>query len=223
LITWLSSISIISIFGRRSVIGDLEGISLFIKPRQLATTVSIICVGLILGVPQMANGAKIKITQVARISLPPSGKALVNLYRPMGGPIRNPIFDETGKLLMDMPGKSTCQLVLEPGSKSLISWCGANPISVTSLNLAPDKTYDLVLAAVAFKGVFFVPLSQAPKKLKDLQKLEKAAPGVYVMERDAEALAYEAMQKEKIEEIKRDFLGGRKSDRVVKVRKDDCR
>jgi hypothetical protein len=191
---------------------------------------SSVCLGLILGVPLTSQAAKTHLTKVTRMAAPPEGKALVNIYRiggvgPFGADIRIPIFDESGKLLMDLPLKAECQFVFEPGSKSLITWFGANPIDVLTADLAPNKTYDLVFDVSVWKGgPYFVPLSQASHGLQNLRKLEKRVPkGVYVLERDDVALAFEASQKDHIDQIRADFLGGKKSDRVIHVNKDDCR
>ena len=174
--------------------------------------------------PSVSNAAKTHITKVTRISVPPAGKALVNIHRVFGGPIRNPIFDGSGNFLMDLPGTSECQLVCQPGQKVFITWYGANPINVVTADLAPDKTYDLLLLLDFWKGVLFIPVSQAPAKLHDLEKLEKKeADKVFTLERDEAALNFEASQKVHIEQIKTDFLGGNKSGRVVHVNKDDCR
>jgi hypothetical protein len=179
--------------------------------------------------PSVSHAAKTHITEVSRLSSPPEGKALVNIHRiggmgPFGADIRIPIFDESGKFLMDLPRKSECQFVFEPGPKTLITWFQANPVNIVTVDLAPNKTYDIVFDASMGIMPFFVPLSQAPHKLQDLKKLEgKLAPKVYALERDEVALAFEASQKAHIEQIKADFIGGKKSDRVIQVNKDDCR
>jgi hypothetical protein len=123
---------------------------------------------------------------------------------------------------MDLPDRGECQLVCEPGQKTFITWFGAT-VNVVTADLAPDKTYDLLIYDDFSKGILFVPLSQAPAKLRDLDKREgKRAEEVYTLERDDVALNFEASQKAHIEKIKADFLGGKKSNRVVHVNKDDC-
>jgi hypothetical protein len=180
--------------------------------------------------PSVSNAAKTHITQVSRLAAPPEGKALVNIYRvggqgPWGADIRIPIFDESGKFWMDLPKKSECQFVFEPGTKTLITWFGANPINIVTADLAPNKTYDLVFDVSVWRGgPFLVPLSQAPHDLQNVEKLEKKlGKKVYTLERDEVALAFETSQKAHIEQIKADFLGGKKSGRVIHVNKDDCR
>lgn len=181
--------------------------------------------------PSFANAAKTHITLVSRLAAPPAGKALVNIHRlgpkgPWGSDdFRIPIFDETGKFLMDLPNKTECQLIFEPGTKTLITWFGANPVAVVTADLAQNKTYDFVFDVSIWKGgTYLVPLSQAPHGLQNLEKLEeKMAKKVYVLERDEAALAYEASQQAHIEQIKADFLGGKKSARLVHVNQNDCR
>lgn len=174
--------------------------------------------------PGVSNAAKTHITEVARISAPPAGKALVNIHRRLkdmlaGNSIRSPIFDAGGTLLMDLPGDSECQLVCEPGQKTFITWYGASSVCVVTADLAPDKKYDLVLC-LDQKGVILVPLSQAPAKLRKLDldgPKQQQAEKVFTLQRDEAALDYEASQKAHIEQIKTDFLGGKKSGRVVHV------
>ena len=126
---------------------------------------------------------------------------------------------------MDLPGDCECQLVCEPGQKTFITWYGTSSICVVTADLAPDKTYDLVLC-LDQKGVIFVPLSQAPAKVRKLDlegPRQKHAEKIFTLDRDEAALNFEASQKTHIEQIKTDFLGGTKSGRVVHVNKDDCR
>ena len=126
--------------------------------------------------PSVSNAAKTHITKVSRLAAPPEGKALVNIHRvggkgPWGANIRIPIFDESGKFLIDLPKKSECQFVFEPGTKTLITWWCANPINVVTADLAPNKTYDLVFDVNNRSGgAFLVPLSQAPHDLQNIGK-----------------------------------------------------
>jgi len=178
--------------------------------------------------PTVSNAAQTHITKVTRIPAPPAGKALVNIHRAnFGGGwtanVRTPLFDESGTFLMDLPRRCECQLVCEPGQKTFISWYGANPVNVITADLAPDKTYDLLID-LTWPKIIFVPFSKDPAGRKKLEKIEKQdANEVFRLERDQTALDYESSQKAHIDQIKKDFLGGGKSDRVVHVSKDDCR
>jgi hypothetical protein len=192
-------------------------------------TLSSLCLLMALAFAPASQAARTHITEVARQAAPPPGKALVNIHRiggvgPFGADIRIPIFDETGKFLMDLPNKSECQLVFEPGTKSLITWFQSAPLNVVTMDLAPDKTYDLIFDAGIMTAPSLIPLSQASRGVRNIDKLEnKIARKVYALDRDEVALAFESSQKDHLAQIKTDFLGGRKSDRVIRVKKDDCR
>jgi hypothetical protein len=99
---------------------------------------------LVFGLP-IAACAGSKLIQTQRIASPPSGKALVNFHRPTayGGNERVPIFDGTGKMLIDLPGKSEFQVVCDPGEQLFIAW--ADHVSVVKADLAADKTYDIMV------------------------------------------------------------------------------
>jgi len=185
---------------------------------------------LMLGVltPFFSRAADTTITPVPRIQAPPAGKALVNIHNKLrkdpfafGHTICCPIFDESEKFLMDLPVQCECQLVCEPGQKVFITWFGVNPDDVTAMDLAPDKTYDLLLY-LNWKGTILIPLSQASARMRSVEDLERDEK-VYALERNEVALKYEAAQKGKLDQIKKDFLGGRKSGRVVHVNINDCR
>jgi len=183
-----------------------------------------ICLGLVFGFLPAANAAKTHLTKVARVEAPPAGKVLVNIHGTFRDLIRYPIFDDTGRFLMDMPQHSEYQLICEPGTKSFVAWIsmGGNVVIATA-ELAPDKIYDLALERHGFAAKFVV-LAKDPKYRKKLVALEKGEKDkVFTLDRDEAAIAFEASQKQHIEDIKRDFLGGKKSERVVHVSKDDCR
>ena len=188
---------------------------------------AMVCLALAVSFPGVCNAAKTHITKVTRIAAPPAGKALVNIQKGnfggFGNGIRCPIFDDDGTFLMDLPGDCECQLVCEPGQKTFITWFEDSPICVLTADLAPDKIYDLLIDRT-FVKITFVPFSKDPAGKKKLQKFEKRhEKKVFTLTRDETALNYESSQKAHIEQIKHDFLGGGKSDRVIQVHKDDCR
>jgi hypothetical protein len=199
------------------------------KTKTVSFCLSSMCLALVWGFPLTSQAAKTHLTEVARIAAPPEGKALVNIFHtgipgPMGANVRVPIFDETGKFLIDLPDGAECQLILDPGTKSLIAWWMGNPINVLTADLAPNKTYDLVFDKGLLADSVFVPLSKASRSLRNLDKLEhKLTHRIVTLDRDQVALDFEASQKDHIEKIKADFLGGPKSKRVIHVGKDDCR
>ena len=202
--------------------GQLTNANMITDFRRTVFTAAVLMLAVL--TPGVSNAAKTHITEVPRISAPPAGKALVNIHRRLkdmlaGNSIRSPIFDESGTFLMDLPGDCECQLVCEPGQRTFITWYGASSVCVVTADLAPDKTYSLLLC-LDQNGVILVPLSQAPAKLRKLdldgpkqQKAEK----VFTLQRDETALSFEASEKDHIEQIKKDFLGGKKSGRVVHV------
>ncbi len=165
--------------------------------------------------------------KVARITQPPAGKALVNFHRPSnyGGELRLPIFDGNGKMLMDLPGGSIFQHVCNPGEQVYIAW--ADHVTVVKADVAPDKIYD-ILVDVSMgwvqANIYLAPLAKdSPRraKLAEFERREKRSLGLNIAApRVAE---YEANNQKRVQDIKRDFLGGQKDERVKILKKDDCR
>lgn len=167
------------------------------------------------------NGADTRITKVARIDLPPKGKVLVNIHGTFRDLVRYAIFGEDGTFLMDLPQHSECQLTCEPGTKSFIA-IGSN-VAVVTADLVADKVYDLAIDRQGFSTKFVI-LAQDPKYRKNLESIEKKEKdNIFTLERDEAAVKFEAAQKERLLAIKSDFLGGKKSGRVARLGKDDCR
>jgi hypothetical protein len=164
---------------------------------------------------------------VPRISQPPPGKALVNFHRPsnFGGRVAGPIFDGKGKMLIDLPGRSLFQYVCDPGEQIFITW--ADYVTVVKAELAPDKVYDIVADTAAgwyHPGVILAPLSKSDSrraKLAEFAKREKNTLGLNPA--SPRVADYQGMNQARIAEIKADFLGGPKSDRLKQLQKDDCR
>ena len=116
-----------------------------------------------------------------------------------------------------------------------------------SVDAAADKTYDLFFYKPNAKGVG--SLSQYPAMSNQLLKIEKKEKNpakaasakaaaiqamldkfkkeeggkVYQLVRDEEVAKYEAANKEANEQRRKDFLEGKKTNRVFHVNKDDCR
>jgi hypothetical protein len=164
---------------------------------------------------------------VDRISQPPPGKALVNFHRPsnMGGKISGAIFDGNGKMLVDLPGGSLYQYVCDPGEHIFITW--ADRVSVVKADVAPDKIYDIMADTAAGwvrPGIFFTPLTKDNSRRAKLAEFEKREKKTLALNPDSPRVAeYQAKCQMHIDEIKRDFLSGQKSDRVNLLQKDDCR
>jgi hypothetical protein len=164
---------------------------------------------------------------VERLSQPPPGKALVNFHRPSnyGGLRAIAIFGGDGKMLVDLPGASLCQRVCDPGEAIFIAW--ADHVTVVKADLAPDKIYDMMVdvsPGVWQINIYLTPLTkQDPRraKLAEFERREKRTLAVNPASR--RVAEYEAQKRKHIEQIKSDFLGGGKSDRVRVLAKDDCR
>jgi hypothetical protein len=166
-------------------------------------------------------------TVVQRISQPPAGKALVNFHRPSnyGGPRPIAIFSGDGKMLVDLPGASLCQRVCDPGESVFITW--ADHVTVVKADLAADKIYDMMVdvsPGVWQINIYLTPLTKGdPRraKLAEFEMREKRT--LTINPASPHVVKYEANSRVRIEQIKRDFLSGEKSERVKVLAKDDCR
>jgi len=166
------------------------------------------------------------VTMTQRMQQPPAGKALVNFHRPSnwGGAELFAIFDGNGKMLIDLPGASVYQYVAEPGEQLFIAW--ADHVTVVKADLAPDRIYDIMVdigMGWVRGNITLVPLAKGDPRRAELPKFEKREKRVLALNRDEHVTAYEARNAERIQEIKRDFLGGEKSERVSYLHRDDCR
>jgi len=152
---------------------------------------------------------------------------LVNFQRPsnFGGKICGAIFDGNGKMLVDLPGGSLYQYVCDPGEHVFITW--ADRVSVVKADVAPDKTYDIMAdtaAGWARPGIFFTPLTKDNPRRAKLAEFEKREKRTLALNPDSpRAIEYQANCQTHIDQIRKDFLGGPKSDRVSIMQKDDCR
>jgi hypothetical protein len=161
-----------------------------------------------------------------RLSQPPPGKALVNIHRPSGLAKRgSAIFDGNGKLLVDLPGASLFQYVCDPGEQVFITW--ADRVSVVIADVAPDKIYDIMADTAAGwtrPGIFFTPLTKDNPRRAKLAEFAKREKKTLALNPASPRVAqYEANNQAHLAEIRRDFLGGAKSNHVDHLQKDDCR
>jgi hypothetical protein len=164
-------------------------------------------------------------TQVQRLAVPPPGKALVNFHRPSNaaGLITYPIFHENGQMLSKLPRRGLFQYFCDPGEQVFISW--GEHVSVIKADLAADKVYDIMAdfrLGWVRNDFALVPLAKGDKRRAELAKFE-AREVLTVLDRSDDVIRYETDHKAKIEEIRRDFLGGEKADRVSRITKEDCR
>jgi hypothetical protein len=193
------------------------------KIRRIAIHSLALC--LVFGLP-IAAWAGSKLIPTHRIASPPSGKALVNFHRPTayGGNERVPIFDGTGKMLIDLPGKSEFQVVCDPGEQLFIAW--ADHVSVVKADLAADKTYDIMVdvgMGWMEANIRLMPLSKDDPRRAKLDDFERRERHVWAMERNKHVIDYEAKNQERVQQIKKDFIAGEKSDRMGFLSKSDCR
>lgn len=165
------------------------------------------------------------LTVTPRIQAPPAGQALVNFHRPSkwGGKERFAIFNGEGTFLVDIPGGSQFQYVCDPGEQIFLAW--ADQASAVKADLASDEVYDIMVDVSIgwIRGnIKLIPLTKdAPRraKLLEFEKREK----VVLQTRTAHIEEYERLHAAKVQEIKRDFIGGEKSERVQVLRPEDCR
>jgi hypothetical protein len=164
---------------------------------------------------------------VARISQPPPGKALVNFHRPSGsaGGRAFAIFDGNGKMLVDIVGKSLYQKVCDPGEQVFIG--SADHVSVVKADLAPDKIYDIMVdISIGWvrENIYLTAVDKNARRrsqLAEFERREKLTLGLNTAE--PHVTEYEAGRAAAIAQIKADFLGGPKANRLQHLQKDDCR
>ncbi len=166
------------------------------------------------------------LTKVQRITQPPPGKALVNFHRPSnwGGAELFAIFDGNGEMLIDLPGGSEFQQICDPGEHIYFAW--ADQVTVVKSDLAANKVYDIMVdigMGWVRGNIRLVPLNKDSPRRVRLAEFEKRERQILAQNRTDHVANYEAKHKERIEQIKQDFLGGQKSERVSRLRQDDCR
>jgi hypothetical protein len=165
------------------------------------------------------------LTKTTRIEAPPSGKALVNIHRPSGyGGGKFAVFEASGKMLIDMPGGCEFQYVCDPGQHVFIGW--ADHVTVVKADVAADKIYDIMIdigMGWVKANIRLVPLAKGDERRAKLADFERREKNVLALNRNEHVEKYEAKNKDRIADIKKDFLGGDKTDRVSVLNKDDCR
>lgn len=165
-------------------------------------------------------------TKTERIMAPPAGKALVNFHRPTGyaEAILYPIFFGDGSFIGELPGESIIQYVCNPGKCHFIGWM--EHVSVVEAEVAADKVYDLMIDVQmgwVKANINMVGLARNDPRRAKLSAFEKREKNILATQRAPYVIQYEQRSQARIQEIKRDFLGGEKSDRVEHVKADDCR
>ena len=184
-----------------------------------------VCLGVILSLPVTSHAGS-RLLKATRISAPPAGKVLVNFHRPSsyGGVEILPIFDGNGTMLIDLPGKAEYQLICDPGEQLFMAW--SDQVTVVKADLAADKVYDIMVdigMGWMRSNIRLVPLNKDASRRDKLDDFERREKRLYTLDRNSFVTKYEEKNKKRIEDIKRDFLGGNKSDRVSYLGKDDAR
>jgi hypothetical protein len=159
--------------------------------------------------------------QSTRLYAPPQGKSLVNFHRSLGA-FTYALYDQAGTFLCDAPPYGEFQYVCDPGEQVFIGWILQSPVSVVQAELAPNKVYDILILETSWERPHLVPLAKGDERRAHLSEYEAEEDPVSMI-RSSRILKSEAQVQPKIEEIRKDFFGGPKSDRVVKLAKEDCR
>ncbi len=165
------------------------------------------------------------LTFVPRLTQAPAGQALVNFHRPSkwGGAERFAIFRGDGTLLVDLPGGSEFQYVCDPGEHIFVAW--ADQASAVKAEFAADRVYDIMVdigMGWVRGNIKLVPLAKDdPRRARlgefeNREKVVSQSPSAYLAE-------YQQKHQEQVAQIKKDFVGGQKSDRLSVLRKEDCR
>lgn len=165
-------------------------------------------------------------TKTTRLSAPPPGKALINFHRPTGygGEVLYPIFLGDGTFIADLPGESIVQYVSDPGKRLFYGWM--EHVSVIEADVAADRTYDFMVDVQMGwmkANISLNPMRKGDPRRAKLAEFEKREKNVLALQRTRHATRFEQENQTRIQEIKRDFLGGEKSYRVEHLGKDDCR
>ena len=160
------------------------------------------------------------------LTAPPSGKALVNFHRPTGygGGALYPIFNGEGKFICDLPGESLFQYPCDAGKQVFVGW--AEHVSVVEAEVEANKTYDIMVdvgMGWVSANIKMAPLAQGDPRRAKLPEFEKREKNVLAMQRNEHVIQYEQKSQARFQEIKKDFLGGAKGDRVLRLKQSDCR
>jgi hypothetical protein len=172
-----------------------------------------------------------------RLQEPLSGKALINFHRPSGylGGLSLVAFDSTGEFVGVVPGRSELQWNCDPGEHILMTWGQergklkgvSSRVSVLKAEVEAGKVYDVMVDASPWGWVASItlyPLKKEADRRARVEEFERREQVVLRGVQDTEEVRkFKERHQKQIEDIKRDFLGGSKGERVVTLEKDDCR
>jgi hypothetical protein len=153
-------------------------------------------------------------SESARITAPPEGKALVNFHRPSnyGGAADFPLYDRT-TLIGNLKGKSVVQVPCDPGEHWFIG--RADHVSVVQATLEAGQTYDIAVdvgIGVMQANIVLSPLNQGDKRRAEVVKWERSERPMTLTDHQ-DAAGFEQKHRKDTEEILADFQGAKK-DRV---------
>lgn len=135
------------------------------------------------------------------------------------------IFDENGKMLVDLPGNALFQKVCDPGEHLFIG--SAEHVSVVKAEVAPDKIYDIMVdVSIGWirENIYLTAMTKNNQRRPELPKFEQREKLTLGINTASPRVAeYEAKRQADIAQIKADFIGGPKSDRLQVLQKNDCR
>lgn len=124
-----------------------------------------------------------------------------------------------------MRGASLFQYVCYPGEQLFIGW--AERVTVVKADLAPDKTYDIMVDVAmgwVTANIYMTPLKKGDPRREKMSQFTKQEKWVIAANTDSPRIAeYESQNRTRFEQIKKDFLKGEKTERVKLLSKDDCR
>jgi len=173
----------------------------------------------------------------ARLDEPLSGKAMINFHRPSGymGGVALVAFAATGEFVGVVPSRSELQWMCEPGDHVVMTWCQergklrgiSGRVSVLKAEVEAGKVYDVMVDASPGGWVATVtldPLKKEATRRARVEEFERREQVVLRGVQDTEEVRkYKTRHQKQLEEIKKDFLGGSKQERVVFLQKDDSR
>ena len=159
-----------------------------------------------------------------RLKAPPAGQALVNFHRPgfIYPQFTYAVFGGDGRFLADVPMMAEAQCLFAPGEQVFIGWILNNPVSVIQASLQADKVYDIWIVEGMNDRPRMEALTKDDARRAKLPEWEAAEDPVSLQRLPRVELSERKVQP-KIEQIKKDFLGGPKSARTLRLREQDCR
>ncbi|MGA2242148.1 MAG: hypothetical protein ABSH11_08925 [Verrucomicrobiota bacterium] len=169
----------------------------------------------------------VRLSKDQRITQPLPDKVLVNFHRVSwySPTHRYAIFNGEGLFICDLPASAGFQYVCDPGQQVFIGW--AFGVSVVQADLAPGKVYDIMVdpgwgGMIAGAQIRLHPLTRNDRRRANLAEYEEREDLVSQI-RTRHVVDFENRERAHVEDIKRDFLGGKKTRQVQHLGTEDCR